>query len=170
MAVHEPGEFTGDVDVLSGRAAAATETERDYVALRTSSIVGSGNSAGQAIVARRDARGAWTSSDRHAMSGTIPGAIPVDAASSDPWRTQGRAPFLLETSLPGVCAAGDVRSGSFQWCASAVGEGAMAVSFIHASLNVATPAKDVSPACRRFAGAPTDWTHDRKIPSRPAFG
>jgi thioredoxin reductase (NADPH) len=36
-------------------------------------------------------------------------------------------PYLLETSLPGVFAAGDVRSGSIKRVASAVGEGAMAV-------------------------------------------
>ena len=46
----------------------------------------------------------------------------------------GPHPFLLETSLPGVFAAGDVRSGSVKRCASAVGEGAMAVSFVHAHL------------------------------------
>ena len=38
---------------------------------------------------------------------------------------------LLETSVPGVFAAGDVRSGSTKRCATAVGEGAMVVSFVH---------------------------------------
>ena len=47
------------------------------------------------------------------------------------WAAVGRPPFLLETSLPGVFAAGDVRSGSVKRCASAVGEGAIAVSFVH---------------------------------------
>ena len=42
-----------------------------------------------------------------------------------------RAPFLLETSHPGVFAAGDVRSDSVKRVASAVGEGAMAVQFVH---------------------------------------
>jgi thioredoxin reductase (NADPH) len=41
---------------------------------------------------------------------------------------------LLETSLPGVFAAGDVRSGSTKRCATAVGEGAMAVQFVHGRL------------------------------------
>src|SRR5262249_37671249 len=45
--------------------------------------------------------------------------------------TAGREPFLLETSRPGVFAAGDVRSGSIKRVASAVGEGAMAVQFVH---------------------------------------
>ena len=42
-----------------------------------------------------------------------------------------RPPFLLETSVPGVFAAGDVRVGSIKRLASAVGEGAMAVKFAH---------------------------------------
>ena len=41
---------------------------------------------------------------------------------------------LLDTSIPGVFAAGDVRSGSTKRCATAVGEGAMAVQFVHARL------------------------------------
>jgi thioredoxin reductase (NADPH) len=42
-----------------------------------------------------------------------------------------RAPFPLETSVPGVFVAGDVRARSIKRVASAVGEGAMAVSLIH---------------------------------------
>jgi thioredoxin reductase (NADPH) len=45
------------------------------------------------------------------------------------------AEWLLGTSLPGVFAAGDVRSGSTKRCATAVGEGAMAVQLIHAHLS-----------------------------------
>jgi len=71
-------------------------------------------------------------------------AMPPDTARSDLWRAQGRTPFFLETSLPAVFAAGDVRSGSVKRCSSAVGEGAMAVSFIHASLDAASRSKDVS--------------------------
>jgi thioredoxin reductase (NADPH) len=53
-----------------------------------------------------------------------------DVAQSPRW-TAHRPPYFLETSHPGVFAAGDVRSGSIKRCASAVGEGAMAVQFIH---------------------------------------
>jgi thioredoxin reductase (NADPH) len=42
-----------------------------------------------------------------------------------------RAPHLLETSLPGVFAVGDVRAGNFKRVASAVGEGSIAVAFVH---------------------------------------
>jgi thioredoxin reductase (NADPH) len=48
---------------------------------------------------------------------------------------------LLETSVPGIFAAGDVRSGSSKRCAAAVGEGSMAVQFVHAHL--AAPAARV---------------------------
>ena len=43
----------------------------------------------------------------------------------------GRPPYLLETSLPGVFAVGDVRGGSIKRVASAVGEGSIAISFVH---------------------------------------
>jgi thioredoxin reductase (NADPH) len=42
-----------------------------------------------------------------------------------------RPPHLLETSLPGVFAVGDVRSGNVKRVASAVGEGSIAISFVH---------------------------------------
>ena len=46
------------------------------------------------------------------------------------WKLK-RDPFLLETSIPGVFAAGDVRSGAMNRVASAVGEGAMSISMVH---------------------------------------
>jgi thioredoxin reductase (NADPH) len=48
---------------------------------------------------------------------------------------QGRDPYMLETSVPGVFVAGDVRSGGVKRVASAVGEGSMAVMFVHRYLN-----------------------------------
>jgi thioredoxin reductase (NADPH) len=49
--------------------------------------------------------------------------------------TIARDPFLLETSVPGVFVAGDVRRGSIKRVASSVGEGAIAVQFIHQYLS-----------------------------------
>jgi thioredoxin reductase (NADPH) len=71
--------------------------------------------------------------DRHGFVLTGP-ALPPGTAESERWKAAGRTPFMLETSLPGVFAAGDVRSGSVKRCASAVGEGSMAVMFMHAHL------------------------------------
>lgn len=59
------------------------------------------------------------------------GPAVVDARA---WKETGRAPGPLETSRPGVFAAGDVRSGSVKRCAAAVGEGGMAVEAVHQAL------------------------------------
>jgi thioredoxin reductase (NADPH) len=53
-----------------------------------------------------------------------------DGRRPDGWPLD-RDPFYLETNMPGTFAAGDVRHGSVKRCASAVGEGAMAVLFVH---------------------------------------
>ena len=53
------------------------------------------------------------------------------ALKESPYWTAARTPLLLETSRPGVFAAGDVRSGSSKRVAAAVGEGAMSVQFVH---------------------------------------
>jgi thioredoxin reductase (NADPH) len=54
----------------------------------------------------------------------------ITLTESPHWKLK-RQPFLLETSRPGVFAAGDVRSGSVKRVASAVGEGSMSVQFVH---------------------------------------
>ena len=60
---------------------------------------------------------------------TGPALSPEDLSSAH-WPLT-RPPYLLETSLPGVFAVGDVRGGSIKRVASAVGEGSIAISFIH---------------------------------------
>jgi thioredoxin reductase (NADPH) len=52
------------------------------------------------------------------------------ASSQGNWPLQ-RDPYLLETSVPGIFAAGDVRHGSVKRVASGVGEGSMAIAFVH---------------------------------------
>jgi len=52
------------------------------------------------------------------------------APTMDSWKLN-REPYYLETSMPGVFAAGDVRHGSIKRVASAVGEGAMTIAFVH---------------------------------------
>jgi len=64
---------------------------------------------------------------------TGPDLTPEDLAEAHWLGT--RPPFLLETSLPGVFAVGDVRGGSIKRVASAVGEGSIAVAFVHRTLH-----------------------------------
>ena len=71
-----------------------------------------------------------------------------DVVDAPAWRDNKRRPAPLETSLPGIFAAGDVRSGSVKRCAAAVGEGGMAVAGIHMSL-----------ASRRNASATATSSH-----------
>jgi thioredoxin reductase (NADPH) len=58
----------------------------------------------------------------------------IAMASAPGWKGSKRSPGPLETSRPGVFAAGDVRSGSVKRCAAAVGEGGMAVEGVHDAL------------------------------------
>jgi thioredoxin reductase (NADPH) len=80
-----------------------------------------------------------------ANTGWLEGAVELDergfiltgreldgfALEGGAWRGPPRGPYLMETSMPGVFAAGDVRSGSIKRVASAVGEGSMAVRLVH---------------------------------------
>jgi len=68
--------------------------------------------------------------DRHGFVETGPD---IPRAALGNWRLP-RAPHLLETSIPGVFAAGDVRAGSVKRIASAVGEGSTTVQFVHRAL------------------------------------
>jgi thioredoxin reductase (NADPH) len=64
---------------------------------------------------------------------TGPGLSREDLAAAQ-W-PQGRLPYLLETSLPGVFAVGDVRGSNIKRVASAVGEGSISISFVHQVLS-----------------------------------
>ncbi|MET7766669.1 FAD-dependent oxidoreductase [Streptomyces sp. NPDC005393] len=83
----------------------------------------------------------------------LTGAPAQARASGTVWEGQGRACLGLETSLPGVFAAGDVRSGSVKRVASAAGEGAMAIHQVHEHLghttvDVARHPDDTAPSGR----------------------
>ena len=67
--------------------------------------------------------------DEHGFIKTGPD-LSRDDLSESRWPT-ARLPHLLETSLPGVFAVGDVRGGNIKRVASAVGEGSIAVAFVH---------------------------------------
>jgi len=75
-------------------------------------------------VVQRDERGFILTGRDLLVDGKNPQSWPLD-----------RAPFLLETSVPGIFAAGDIRHGSVKRVASGVGEGSIAVQFIHQYLS-----------------------------------
>jgi len=62
-------------------------------------------------------------------------------ADSPEWKGR-RAPYLLETNLPGLFCAGDVRHDSIKRVSSGVGEGSMAIAFVHQYLAQRDAAKD----------------------------
>jgi thioredoxin reductase (NADPH) len=62
----------------------------------------------------------------------------LSVAGAPAWQANKHQPSPLETSLPGIFAAGDVRSGSIKRCAAAVGEGGMAVAGIQMRLAVSS--------------------------------
>jgi thioredoxin reductase (NADPH) len=64
---------------------------------------------------------------------TGPDLSPEDLAAAR-WPL-ARSPYLLETSRPGIFAVGDVRGGNIKRVASAVGEGSIAVAFVHQVLH-----------------------------------
>jgi thioredoxin reductase (NADPH) len=82
----------------------------------------------------RDARG-YLLTGRDLVAGPAP----------SPWRLD-RLPFPLETSLPGVFAAGDVRHGAAKRIAPAVGEGAVAIRSVHDYLGRGHPSSKAGPA------------------------
>jgi thioredoxin reductase (NADPH) len=69
--------------------------------------------------------------DRNGFILTGPDLMLPDRNSRPRGWTVDRDPFLLETNIPGVFAAGDVRLGSVKRVASGVGEGAIAIQFVH---------------------------------------
>ena len=70
------------------------------------------------------------------------------ARTTPAWEKLGRDPYLLETSLPGVFAAGDVRSRSVKRVASAVGEGSIAIRFASEHLGRRAGRAATGPAAR----------------------
>jgi thioredoxin reductase (NADPH) len=71
--------------------------------------------------------------DSNGFVKTGPALLPEDLSAAN-W-PPGRSPHLLETTLPGVFAVGDVRGGNVKRVASAVGEGSIAIAFVHQVLS-----------------------------------
>lgn len=124
-------------------------TDNIEVLLETEVVGGGGDGRLDHLVLRDVASGSETTVDAQALflligarpaTDWLPSAIArdeygfvltgPDVTSEQGW-SLGRQPFLLETSMPGVFAAGDVRHGGVKRVASAVGEGSIAVQLLH---------------------------------------
>ena len=118
---------------------------RDTATGETSQI----ESGGLFIFIGADAETAWLppeiALDHHGYVLTGP-----DMRSADRW-TLDRDPYLLETSVPGIFACGDVRFGPVKRVAAAVGEGSMAIAFVHQYLKEL----DLVDGSRRQVAEPT---------------
>jgi len=82
-------------------------------------------------VPRTDWIGDLVARDKHGFILSGPDVRGNGKGATPPRGPQDRAPFILETSVPGIFVAGDVRHGSVKRVASAVGEGSMAVMSVH---------------------------------------
>jgi thioredoxin reductase (NADPH) len=94
---------------------------------------------------RRDARALFVLIGAKAATDWLPSEIArdehgfvltgTDAMKAGPWKAD-REPFALETSAPGIFAVGDIRSGSVKRVAASVGEGGVAIAFVHRYLQL----------------------------------
>ncbi len=130
---------TIDVRFRSEVVAAHGETELEAIDVRNNATGTTERltSAGLFIFVGADAETGW-----------LPAEIALDPrgyvltgpdAPAEGWALE-RDPFLLETSVPGIFACGDVRSGPVKRVAAAVGEGSMAIAFVHQFLRAAADA------------------------------
>ena len=98
-------------------------------------------------VRRQDCGGVFVFIGADAETGWLPDEIARDArgyvltgeavVKAGRWRAE-RDPYLLETSVPGIFACGDVRASLVKRVAAAVGEGSMAIAFVHQFLQATT--------------------------------
>ena len=115
-AVHGEGRLEA-VDVVAGDAREPRRLEAAAMFIFIGSTPRSELGAG---VVERDATGFILTGPDLRVDGRLPRSWPLE-----------RDPFLLETSVPGIFAAGDVRHGSSKRVAAAVGEGSSAVGMVH---------------------------------------
>ena len=123
-------EATGNISVRTGTALNAALGDAHLEAVRITSPDGTEElpAAGMFVFVGAKPRTDWLEGDvvRDELGFLMTGP----PLRPDRWSLE-RDPFLLETSLPGVFAVGDVRSRSVKRIASAVGEGSIAVQFVH---------------------------------------
>ena len=130
-----------NVHVLRRTEVAAVHGERSLEAVDVrSSETGETTrleSGGLFILIGADAQTAWLPAEiaRDRRGYVLTGS---DVAAAGRWELD-RDPYLLETSVPGIFACGDVRYGPVKRVAAAVGEGSMAIAFVHQYFREAAP-------------------------------
>lgn len=132
----------GNIDVAFGVEVAAVHGEESLARIDLREVaseqVSGVDSSGLFIFIGADAETGWLppeiALDRHGYVLTGP-----DVRAAAGWGLD-RDPFLLETSVPGVFACGDVRYGPVKRVAAAVGEGSMSIAFVHQYLRELEPA------------------------------
>jgi thioredoxin reductase (NADPH) len=144
-----------NIDVCFRAEVVAAHGEDSLEAIEVTTAGGDGpvrlSSAGLFIFIGADAETAWLppeialDSRGYVLTGT-------EVRAGGTWPLE-RDPYLLETSVPGIFACGDVRSGPVKRVASAVGEGSMAIAFVHQYLSDAE--KTAAAATDRGAGSIT---------------
>jgi len=130
-----------NIEVMFGTEVAAVHGESSLEAIEVRDGAGDGtsriDSGGLFIFIGADAETAWLppeiALDRRGYVLTGP-----DLRAAERWGAE-RDPYLLETSVPGIFACGDVRFGPVKRVAAAVGEGSMAIAFVHQYLRDLQP-------------------------------
>ena len=130
------------IDQITANASIRVETRSQVVGLHGDSDLEEidVHDAVAGCTTRRDARVLFVMIGANAVTQWLPPEVArdehgyvvtgADAAESGRWPTN-RRPFALETSVPGIFAIGDVRSGSVKRVAAGVGEGGMGIAFVH---------------------------------------
>jgi thioredoxin reductase (NADPH) len=131
--------FGVEVAAVHGEDSLAEIDLREIASGKTSRV----GSSGLFIFIGADAETEWLppeiSLDRRGYVLTGP-----EMGAASEW-THDRDPFLLETSVPGIFACGDVRFGPVKRVAAAVGEGSMSIAFVHQYLRELEPAEAAAP-------------------------
>jgi thioredoxin reductase (NADPH) len=127
-----------NINVLTGTEAIAAHGDESLEAIEVRT-----NGTGE--TSRLESGGVYIFIGADAETGWLPDEVALDdhrfvqtgsVVKSPDWDLD-RDPYLLETSVPGIFACGDVRSGPVKRVASAVGEGSMAIAFVHQYLREA---------------------------------
>jgi thioredoxin reductase (NADPH) len=130
------------VDQIRGKSNIAVALGAEVVAVHGDASLGAIDISESATgtIKRHECGGLFIFIGADAETGWLPPEIALDARgyvltgadvrASGRW-THDRDPYLLETSVPGIFACGDVRFGPVKRVASAVGEGSMAIAFVH---------------------------------------